>query len=79
MKDPSLTKEKQAKASIKPDMTLLKRKLNDKSSRRIDEEIQKNKIANLGIPIISSHNLKDFQKNQIDKILNEPDKRPPER
>lgn len=34
---------------------------------------------NLGIPIISSHNLKEFQKNQIQNILNEPDKRPPER
>ena len=79
MKDPSLTREKQAKASIKPDMTLLKRKLNDKSSRRIDEEIQKNKIVNLGIPIISSHNLRDFQKNKIEKILNDDNKRPPER
>ena len=79
LKDPSLIKEKQDKAAIKPDMTLLKRKLNDKSSKRIDEEIQKNKVINLGIPIISTHNLKEFQKNKIQKILNEPDKRPPER
>ena len=60
-------------------MTLLKRRLNDKSSRRIDKEIQKNKVVNLGIPIISTHNLKDFQKNKIEQILKEPDKRPPER
>jgi len=79
LKNPSLVEEQQAKASIKPDMTLLKRRLNDRSSRRIDEEIKKNKVVNLGIPVMSTHNLKDFQRNKIQEILNEPDKRPPER
>ena len=60
-------------------MTLLKRRLNDRSSRRIDEEIQKNKVINLGIPVMSTHNLKDYQRNKVLHILNEPDKRPPER
>ena len=69
LKDPSLIAEKHARASIKPDMTLLKKKLNDNSSRRIDKEIQKNKITNLGIPIVSVHNLKEYQRNKISDIL----------